>query len=162
MIIIGRPINGISLNGDEYLLDDSGEYMEFKNEDEAKLFLRDNGFGEYSEDELNDSFNFVVLYPFNEGDTYWTVEEIDGDYEDNISLFQRGVNAIQSTWDNISEELHTDSKKYFDSLESVMSYCRYKYDFIKVSSFIDEIEDITNGDYLVCDDEESGKYEKSY
>lgn len=58
-IIIGRPINGISLNGLEYLLDDKDEPMEFKDKDEAKQYLRDNGYAELSDEELEDSFNFV-------------------------------------------------------------------------------------------------------
>lgn len=58
-ILIGRPINGISLNGLEYLLDDKKEPREFKDRDEAKQFLRDNGYSGMSDEELEDAFNFV-------------------------------------------------------------------------------------------------------
>ena len=43
-MIISRAINGISLNGDEYLLDDDGEVMQFKNGEDALTFLNANGF----------------------------------------------------------------------------------------------------------------------
>jgi hypothetical protein len=39
MIIIGRPINGISINGLEWLLTDSGDVMKFINEESAHDFL---------------------------------------------------------------------------------------------------------------------------
>ena len=41
MIAIGRPINGISLNGLEYVINDDGNIMTFKSELEAKTFLRE-------------------------------------------------------------------------------------------------------------------------
>ena len=59
MIIIGRPINGISLNGLEYLLNDDQTEMEFADKDYAKKFLRKNGFKKFTDDQLEDSFMFV-------------------------------------------------------------------------------------------------------
>lgn len=60
MIIIGRPILGISLNGLEYLLTEDGEKeMEFKDKDSAKQFLRDNGHEDWTDDDLEDSYTFV-------------------------------------------------------------------------------------------------------
>lgn len=43
-IIVGRPIEGISLNGLEYILNDEGEIRYFDSVDEAKALLRENGF----------------------------------------------------------------------------------------------------------------------
>lgn len=44
-IIIGRHINGITLNDYEYLLDGaSGDIVEFESDESAKAFLRENGF----------------------------------------------------------------------------------------------------------------------
>jgi hypothetical protein len=43
MVIIGRPINGISINGIEWLLDDNNELMRFADSNIAKQFLLDNG-----------------------------------------------------------------------------------------------------------------------
>lgn len=105
-----------------------------------------------------------IIYPFKEGDSYWTIEEIDGEYEDNYSFFQRGVNAIQSCWDDISEELYEldKSKEYFNSLEDVLVRARDEYDFIKVSCFDSEIYDIVDGDYFVSEDEDNGKFKKSW
>lgn len=106
----------------------------------------------------------VIEYPYDEGDSYWTIKPMDENatYEDNISFFQRGVVAIQSCWDDVSEELHTEDKEYFDSLEEVLQDCRFTYDFVKVECFDCDMSDIANGDYLVCDDEDSGKFQKSY
>ena len=42
-IVIGRPINGISLNGLEYIIDKHGRYMMFYNLDKAKHYLERNG-----------------------------------------------------------------------------------------------------------------------
>ena len=43
-IIIGRHINGITLNPLEYVLDEDGELMVFETQDKAKDFLREHGF----------------------------------------------------------------------------------------------------------------------
>ena len=58
MIAIGRAIEGISINGLEWLLDDTGELLQFDSTHEAKEFLRDNGFDNYSHEDLEDSFHF--------------------------------------------------------------------------------------------------------
>lgn len=41
---IGRPIEGVTLNGNEYVLDGDGELMTFDSEDDALGFLKANGF----------------------------------------------------------------------------------------------------------------------
>ena len=38
--IVYRHINGVSINGREYLLDDDGNIKEFESERKAKIFLR--------------------------------------------------------------------------------------------------------------------------
>jgi len=43
MVIVGRPINGISINGLEWLLDDNDEPIRFVDGNVAKQFLLDNG-----------------------------------------------------------------------------------------------------------------------
>jgi hypothetical protein len=43
-VIIGRPINGISINGLEYLLGEHGRVKEFVDKKETARFLMDNGF----------------------------------------------------------------------------------------------------------------------
>ena len=58
MIEIGRFIDGISLNGLEWLLDDEGNVLKFNSKDDAMDFLRDNGFDEFSDEDLEDSFVF--------------------------------------------------------------------------------------------------------
>ena len=45
-IIVGRPIEGISLNGLEYLLDPEGDELLFNSIGDAKQMLSDNGIGE--------------------------------------------------------------------------------------------------------------------
>jgi hypothetical protein len=44
MVIVGRHINGITINPLEYLLDDNDEVMEFISENAAKEFLKGKGF----------------------------------------------------------------------------------------------------------------------
>lgn len=51
-VIVGRPINGISINGLEYLMDDEGAYKIFDDIDAAKKFLMENGFDEENLEEL--------------------------------------------------------------------------------------------------------------
>ena len=48
---IGRAINGITINGLEYLLDESENIMLFNTSEEAVTFLQKNGF---TEDEINE------------------------------------------------------------------------------------------------------------
>ena len=43
MVIVGRHINGITINPLEYLLDEKDEVMEFTSEDAAKTFLKEKG-----------------------------------------------------------------------------------------------------------------------
>ena len=42
-IVVGRPINGISINGLEYLLGENDEPMKFDNVKSAKTFLKKHG-----------------------------------------------------------------------------------------------------------------------
>ena len=37
--VIARPINGISINGDEYAVDDDGKYVCFDREEEARTAM---------------------------------------------------------------------------------------------------------------------------
>lgn len=46
MVIVGRPINGITLNPLEYLLDDAGNMLAFDNKYQAEKFLKSKGFSE--------------------------------------------------------------------------------------------------------------------
>jgi len=41
--VISRAINGISINGREFVLDDKDELMLFDTTDSAEIFLKDNG-----------------------------------------------------------------------------------------------------------------------
>ena len=43
MIIVGRPINGIPLNGLEYLMDSDGMDMRFNTEADATAYLVEHG-----------------------------------------------------------------------------------------------------------------------
>ena len=41
-VVVGRPINGITINGLEWLLTDEGEVMIFDSEEQAKQFPKDH------------------------------------------------------------------------------------------------------------------------
>ena len=43
MVIIGRPINGISINGLEYILNDDGSMRTWESRDSAEIFLMTHG-----------------------------------------------------------------------------------------------------------------------
>jgi hypothetical protein len=43
MYVIGRPINGISINGLEFALDANGDELKFKTEESAVEFIEANG-----------------------------------------------------------------------------------------------------------------------
>jgi hypothetical protein len=106
-------------------------------------------------------------YPFNEGDNYWTLEPLadDATYEDNIGFFQHGVNAVQSCWDDQSEEFYDEdpTRELFPSLFDTLKRCRDEYDFIKISCFQSYFHNIVDGDYFVCEDmDKSSKFQKSY
>ena len=51
-VIVGRPINGITINGLEYLMDDEGAFKIFDDMDAAKKFLTENGFDEAGMEDL--------------------------------------------------------------------------------------------------------------
>lgn len=59
IVTVGRPVNGITINGDEFLLEDDGTVMEFGSKDEAFTFLRENGV-ELTDEEMEESFNFYL------------------------------------------------------------------------------------------------------
>lgn len=59
-IVIGRPINGISINGLEYLMnEDNTDYKKFDSVNEAKQFLNSLMNEPLTDDELEDSFMFM-------------------------------------------------------------------------------------------------------
>lgn len=58
-IAVGRPINGIGLNGNEYLLDKEGNTRTFESIKAAKQYLLDTDFPNYTDEELEDNFHFI-------------------------------------------------------------------------------------------------------
>ena len=44
MFLIGRPINGISLNGNEYVCNSEGRTIRFKSVEDAKALLYNAGY----------------------------------------------------------------------------------------------------------------------
>lgn len=59
MVTISKAINGISINGNETLLNEDGSVMEFKDKEEAISFLRDHGF-DLTDEEFEDDFTFTT------------------------------------------------------------------------------------------------------
>ena len=59
-IVIGRPINGISINGLEFLMNEENtEYRQFKDKREAMDFLNSMFEEPLTDDQLEDSFMFL-------------------------------------------------------------------------------------------------------
>ena len=66
MIIVGRPIEGVTLNGLEYILDANNEPIKFKDKLKAYAFLQEAGYS-YTHEELENMFEFEeVAQTFNE------------------------------------------------------------------------------------------------
>lgn len=59
-VMIYRPINGIPINGNEYVLDENGDPMIFDSEDDARSFLADYGIGETEIEEMGVGFEEVT------------------------------------------------------------------------------------------------------
>jgi hypothetical protein len=74
MVRIGHPINGISINKLEYVLDDNGNEMRFADETAAMEFLRGQGYKE--EDIENEGILFTDV-PKAEGKFYLDKESCD-------------------------------------------------------------------------------------
>ena len=55
-VIVGRPIEGIGINGDEYLLDDDGAELVFNTEAQAREFLIEKGG--YTAENVDDCVNY--------------------------------------------------------------------------------------------------------
>ena len=53
---IGRAMEGISINGKEWLLDEKGNPLSFPSQDKAVRFLIENGYSNLSKDEILDTF----------------------------------------------------------------------------------------------------------
>lgn len=66
MIIISRPINGITLNGVEYVLDENGEVMKFESLECAHVFLMEAGYT--VQDIEDEGIQFADLIFANEND----------------------------------------------------------------------------------------------
>lgn len=62
-VVIGRPINGIGLNGLEYLLDQDGKRIVFDNVEAATKFLKEH---RHSENDIDD-FGYVFKNSDSDG-----------------------------------------------------------------------------------------------
>ena len=60
MIKVGRPINGISLNGLEWLLDDEGKELECESKEIAMEFLREHGV-DLTDEQMEDALTFEKI-----------------------------------------------------------------------------------------------------
>lgn len=58
-VLIGRPVGGITLNGNEYVLDDNGNEMLFDGEEAAADFLKACGYTEKDMEEQGIVFEEV-------------------------------------------------------------------------------------------------------
>lgn len=61
MYTIARPIGETTLNGTEYLLNQDGSLMKFNSIEEAKMFLKTNGFDNITDEDLDDIFIFDII-----------------------------------------------------------------------------------------------------
>lgn len=59
-VLIKRPINGITINGFEYVLDDKGNEIAFDTLEDAKVFLAQHGYNESTIDAEDIEFEEVT------------------------------------------------------------------------------------------------------
>jgi len=108
-----------------------------------------------------DEVTGVIQYPYSEGQNYWTVEDTVETYEDSQGIYEVGLIAVQSCWDDQSEIFHRENpeREYFDSLDEILDHAYGDFQYVKVSCFNCK-SDIKTGDYLVSEDFD--KFHKSY
>ena len=59
MISIARSVNGVSINGSEYVINDNGDVLLFENENIARAFLHTHDYTD--EDIVAEGIRFVEL-----------------------------------------------------------------------------------------------------
>ena len=117
-VIVGRPINGISINGLEYLMDDEGAYKIFDDMDAAKKFLKDNGFTDEDMEELvfRESIGtcFRCGSPLFRSDIEGYTSQCFSCDEDFFSFEQEAIEAVK---DAIADELQISRNVLFAESE---------------------------------------------
>jgi len=109
-ITVSRAINGIGLNGDEFLLDDEGNVLTFPNEQNARTYLEKKGV---PKDEI-DTFNFheesgiEVIYSTREAFMMHTPEASLGSSDYNPERDSKELTLVQL---KVSEHV-TDEELY--------------------------------------------------
>lgn len=115
-VIVGRPINGIPINGYEYLLNDDDTIRIFDSEDDAKKFFRDLGLDDFEEIVFKHSIGTCFrcgspLFP-SQIDGY-TSQCFHCD-EDFFSFEQEAIEAVK---DAIADELQISRNVLFAESE---------------------------------------------
>lgn len=117
-VIVGRPINGISLNGLEWLLNDDGTQRVFENSAEADAFLRKNGFTDEDLDYLvfRESIGtcFRCGSPLFRSDIEGYTSQCFSCEEDFFSFEQEAIEAVK---DAIADELQISRNVLFAESE---------------------------------------------
>lgn len=78
MIVIGRPINGVTLNGLEYILDDNSEIMKFEGCKHAMMYLIKTAGYTWGQIE-NEGIRFIYTNECKKC-TCWECEQYDDCY----------------------------------------------------------------------------------
>ncbi len=117
-IVIARPINGISINGNEYVLDESNEVKTFDNTTEAVNFLKENG----CTDEEIEGFSFLEQAEFS---------LVQWETIDNIKRINAQSNKLRSGeshywWKDLDEV-----KLYKNSNDGSLAVANDKNDAVK-------------------------------
>lgn len=72
------------------------------------------------------------IYPFNEGDRYFTIEDQN--------------TIVESVWDDCSEELFTPEKMYFNSEHEAILYLKLERESMLLSILQSALEKISQGE----------------
>lgn len=60
-IVLARPINGVTINGIEFLLNENGKHREFQTKEEARTFIRAEIFPDSTDEEQDGYFTFMTV-----------------------------------------------------------------------------------------------------
>ena len=142
-----------------------GDDPEFKTPQTYTPEIMYQAIDDYIAEDHVDGYDITdtTQYPYDEGDDYWVIEPyIEMEFEDSQGVYRNGIRAVQSCWDDQSEDFHRENpdREYFDSLDELLQYAKDRHEFVKVECFdCDEYLDVETGDYFVAD-EDTGKFRK--
>jgi hypothetical protein len=115
MVIVGKHINGITLNPLEYLLDDDGKVMKFINENAAKAFLKEKGLSD-------DDICWLVFETVSVSNM---TKEVFMDAKATISKIEDLLNQAEDLFDRIPPVIQQAIFDYHNEIGTMRYWLRH-------------------------------------